>query len=580
MKSLFLFAAALAALPQPARAGERSIPAPGDTIPAFDAHDAATGAAVPLAGAKVAVVAFSGKGCPIASAHAPRLAELESEFAPRGARFLLVNSNAQEDAAEFAAFAKAAGVAFPVVIDADQRLADLFGVTRTGEVVLLDSERRVVYRGAVDDQFGVGSKKPDAQRHFLREALEAALDGRVPATRSTSAAGCLLARAAEKRPAPAGSAEYHRDVAPILRKHCVECHRPGEVGPFPLLSYRDADGWSLMIREVVEAGLMPPWHADPRYGRWSNARALSDAEKKTILDWVDAGAPEGPPPASEPPLPPADPGRWHIGTPDLVIKAPKQSVPARGEIDYRYAQVDTGLTEDRWVSAAEIHAGARSIVHHILVFVRYPRERQSEQPPIDGGLEAGYFACLVPGERPNVWPEGTAKLLPKGSKLVFQLHYTANGTPQEDESEIGLVFAKEAPRRVVTTRGINHRAIRIPPGEPNATFTTFWKPKSDVTLLSFMPHMHFRGKSFRYEAEYPDGRSEILLDVPRYDFNWQATYRFAEPKEIPGGSKLRVTAVFDNSPGNPANPDPTKTVRWGDQTWDEMLIGYVDFVEK
>jgi peroxiredoxin len=569
---------ALFAFPLAALAGERSMPMPGDVVPAFSAVDA-TGVAVSTEGAQAIVVAFSAKGCPIASAQAPLLAELSTEFASRGARFVLVNSNAQEDKAEFAAFAKEAGVEFPVVMDPIQRLADHFGITRSGEVVLLDAGRRVRYRGAVDDQFGLGTKKPAPQREFLREALDAVLLGREPATNTTTAAGCLIARASEKKTLSEAVA-YHRDVAPILRKNCVECHRPGEVGPFPLLDYRDADGWSLMIREVVEAGLMPPWHADPRYGNWENARALSEKEKKTILDWVDAGSPEGPVVASDP-IPPSDPGRWHIGTPDLVIQAPKQSVPARGEIDYRYAQVDLPLTEDRWVSAAEIHAGARSIVHHILVFVRYPKDRQSEQPPIDGGLEAGYFACLVPGERPNVWPAGTAKLLPKGGKLIFQIHYTANGTPQEDVSEIGLVFSKDlsTPRRVVTTRGINHQAIRIPPGEPNATFTTFWKPPKDVTFLSFMPHMHFRGKSFRYEAEYPDGRKEILLDVPRYDFNWQATYRFKEPLSIPAGTKIRVTASYDNSPGNPANPDPTKLVRWGDQTWDEMLIGYVDYVE-
>ncbi len=560
------------------------VPGPGDVVPEFPATDA-RGRAIALREeeggdpARAFVVAFSSKGCPIASAQAPRLAALETAYGPRGVRFLLVNSSSQEDPDAVAAFAKEAGIAFPVAVDRGQKIADLFGATRTGEIVLLDGERRVLYRGALDDQFGLaGAKRPAPDREYLKEALDAVLAGREPSLRTTTAAGCLIARDATPEAEDAG-AVYHRDVAPILRRHCVECHRPGEVGPFSLLTYRDADGWSLMIREVVESGLMPPWHADPRYGTWKNARGLSGSEKKTILAWVDAGAPEGPEVPSEP-IPPADPGRWHIGTPDLVLRAPKQLVPASGEIRYRYAQVDTGLDEDRWVTAAEIHAGARKVVHHILAFVRYPRERAGEQPPIDGGLDAGYFACLVPGERPNVWPEGTAKLLPAGSRLVFQIHYTADGTPHEDVSEIGLVFAKEKPAKVVTTRGINHRALRIAPGDPAATYTTFWKAPADVKLLSFMPHMHFRGKSFRYEAERPDGTREILLDVPRYDFNWQATYRFAEPRTLERGTKLRVTAVFDNSAGNPANPDPTATVRWGDQTWDEMLIGYVDYVEE
>jgi hypothetical protein len=323
---------------------------------------------------------------------------------------------------------------------------------------------------------------------------------------------------------------------------------------------------------------MPPWHANPDHGKWENDRRLSQQEIDTITAWIDAGCPEGDK-AAAPPEKKWSEG-WVIGTPDLVLKTPNPiDVPAEGTIPYKYVRVATKLTEDKWVQAAEVRPGERSVVHHILVFVEYPRERRGEQPPIDGGLFNGYFAVMVPGERPVVYPDGMGKLLPKGSFVIFQIHYTANGKAAKDQSQVGFIFSKKPVTHEVITRGIVDRRLKIPPGADNHPEEASYTFHGDAKILGFLPHMHLRGKSFRYTAIYPDGKEEILLDVPAYDFRWQNIYRYPEPRLVKDGTKIRASARYDNSKNNPANPDPTVTVTWGDQSWDEMLIGYVDFIK-
>ena len=371
---------------------------------------------------------------------------------------------------------------------------------------------------------------------------------------------------------------YHRDVAPILQNRCVECHRPGEIGPFSLATFERARAKSKTIREVVAERRMPPWFAHPDHGTWENDRHLTAAEIGTLSAWVDAGAPEGNP--KDAPTPREWTEGWAIGKPDQVWQLPsKVKVPAEGTIPYRYVRVRTGLKEDRWVQAYQIRPSVREAVHHILVFVLYPFNRLREQPKIDGGLLNGYFAVMVPGERPVIYPEGMGKYLPAGSSLLFQIHYTAFGKEVWDRSKFGVVFAKKRPKHVVITRGIINKKIQIPPGAANHPEKALYTFKRDARILGFLPHMHVRGKSFRYTAIHSEGREEILLDVPRYDFNWQLYYKYAEPKPVKKGTKIRALAHFDNSKDNPANPDPSKRVRYGEQTWEEMLNGYVDFIE-
>ncbi|MFN0204975.1 MAG: redoxin family protein [Planctomycetota bacterium] len=532
--------------------------------------------------AKATVIAFFSVKCPVATANAPKLEAVRESYEKKGARFFFINPNRGESPADVTDFCKKSGMQGKIVSDINQQFMRHLGVTRTTEMFVIDKDGILQYRGAFDDQFGAGTRKPEAQRNYLASALDAVLAGTQVELSLTSARGCLIGRAS----APEKTAEpvtepltYYKDVAPIIHKNCVECHKPGEVAPMPLTNYEEAADVSLMIGEVVDDGRMPPWHADAEFGKWSNERRLTKAEKDTLIKWVRSGAPRGEEPKEKSVISNQPRPEWLIGKPDLILKVPAAKVPATGVLDYRYVTLDTGLKNDTWVSSAEVHAGNRTIVHHILVFVKYPKERKREQPPIDGGLDNGYFACLVPGERPNEWPADSGKFLPAGAQLLFQIHYTTSGIATEDVSEIGLRFYKEKPKREVKTRGVNQRKLKIEPNDANSTFTASWFVAKDIEILSFMPHMHYRGKSFRYNLEAQEGEKRTLLYVPNFSFGWQATYRAAEPIRVKKASVIRCTAVYDNSTQNPNNPDPNTTVRWGDQSWDEMMIGYIDYIE-
>ncbi len=372
--------------------------------------------------------------------------------------------------------------------------------------------------------------------------------------------------------APPG-ATWCRDVAPVAQRRCQVCHRAGQVGPFELRTYRDTLTRADTLREAVADGRMPPWGANPAHGRFANDLSLTASEKELLLAWVDAGCPEGDP--ADLPPPAAFPEGWEIGPPDLVVSMPEEfRVPATGVVEYQSFTVDPGLREDRWVTAAEIRPGNRKVVHHCNVFLQPPgRDGVWSQ----GSLGSYCLAAMAQGTPPTVLPAGMAKRVPAGWKLVFVMHYTPVGTEQADRTSIALRFADPASvRQEVATKLMLEPDLRIPPFEPDYRVGQTWQVNDDVLLLAFFPHMHLRGKSFRYEAVYPDGREEILLDVPRFDFAWQFRYVLAEPKRLPAGSRLRCTAVYDNSKANPANPDPSQTVLTGTQSWEEMFNGYFD----
>jgi hypothetical protein len=372
---------------------------------------------------------------------------------------------------------------------------------------------------------------------------------------------------------------YTKDVAPILFHRCAECHRSGEAAPMQLLSYKEVRPWAKAIREKVLERSMPPWLADPAYGHFSNDRRLSPQEIETLVTWVDAGAPEGDT-RDLPPTPRFEQG-WTIGQPDVVISlAEPVAVPAEGVVPYKYIVVPTNFPEDKWVQAAEIRPGNRAVVHHVIVFAQDPhgREESSESRGEGGRDWAGAkLAGFAPGEQPKIYPAGTAKLLKSGSRLLFQLHYTPNGKAGTDLTSIGLIFARgPITHKALTGTATNFR-FAIPPGDANYEVRSTWTAPDDIRLVDLMPHMHFRGKDFTYTAVYPDGHSEVLLRVPKYNFNWQLVYREQDPLFLPKGTRLDCVAHFDNSPNNPANPDPRKEVRWGNQTWEEMMIGWFDY---
>jgi hypothetical protein len=365
---------------------------------------------------------------------------------------------------------------------------------------------------------------------------------------------------------------FSKDVAPILYQRCVECHRPGEAGPMSFVTYKDARPWAKAIKAATLQRTMPPWHADPAINHFKNDRRLSESELATIAKWADAGAPEGD--AKDMPKLPSYEMGWNIGKPDLVVGMDEEfKVPNEGVIRYQYYKVDPGFKQDVWVQAAEVRPSARAQVHHVLVFVQEGGKRVTRAGEQFSDMLIGY----APGVPYIVWEPDTAFLVKAGSTFLFQVHYTTNGKEAVDRSMLGLKIRKDTPKYRAFSGSATQFRFAIPPGAPNHEVKATHVFKEDVTLLDLTPHMHLRGKAFKYVLTYPDGRSEELLSVPKYDFNWQLSYVLKEPRKVPAGSKIDATAWYDNSPNNKYNPDPTKTVRWGDQTFDEMMIGFFNY---
>jgi hypothetical protein len=377
---------------------------------------------------------------------------------------------------------------------------------------------------------------------------------------------------------------FNKDVAPILQKNCQSCHRPGEPAPMPLLTYKQARPWASAIKEAVALKRMPPWFADPHVGKWANDRSLRKSDIETIVRWVDAGAPEGDAKDAPPPVKFLE--GWNIEQPDTILEMPADyHVPAKGTIEYQYILIKGNFTEDKWVTMAEVRPGNRAVVHHVIAFVRPPGSKwmQDAQPGVpyvpkkgEGGGETEFLVGFAPGVIPQRLEPGRARLIKAGSDIVFQMHYTANGAEATDRTRIGLKFTNEAPRERIYTLVAANNKFAIPAGDPNYQVDSSFTFGHDVKVVSFLPHMHLRGKDFEYRVKYPDGRIEAILNVPRYSFSWQLSYNPLQDLEIPAGAVLECTAHYDNSANNPENPDPAQIVRHGDQSWEEMMNGFFD----
>jgi peroxiredoxin len=525
---------------------------------------------------KAIAVVFIGTECPLVNLYVQRLKELHEEFAKESVAFVAINSNTQDSAEAVAAHAKKHQLPFPVLRDTDQKAADAFKAERTPEAFVIDSTGKVCYRGRIDDQFGIGFQKPQHTRRDLAEALKEVLAGKPVSIAKTEVQGCFIGR--EKKEVAAGGITYTNQVARILQGRCQECHRPGQIGPFSLMTYKQAKAWSDTIREVVSEGRMPPWHADPKHGKFLNDKSLSKQERETLLAWIDQGCAKGDDKDLPPPRQFRGQDGWSIGKPDIIVTMDQEvKVPAkapRGGVPYKFIFVPTNFEQDVWVKAAEAKPGSPGVVHHIIVYVIEPGKNFDMKEDLIG---TGLLVGEAPGDLPYVARPGMAKRIPKGSQLMFQMHYTPNGIEQTDRSSCGIILAKEPPEHVIRTRSVLNRRFAIPPGEAShevVSTSTFTK---DAMLLGFMPHMHLRGKDFEYKLLYPDGKEEIVLRVPRYDFGWQTNYYPVEPIKMPAGTRMICTAHFDNSPANLNNPDPNRTVYWGDQTWQEMMIGWIDY---
>ena len=388
---------------------------------------------------------------------------------------------------------------------------------------------------------------------------------------------CASIFAAEQTPS------FYKNVLPVLQSNCQSCHRPGEVAPMSFLSYEATRPWAKAIKNAVLAKKMPPWFADPHVGKFSNDRSMSQSDIQTLVKWADSGAPAGDKKDAPPAIEFAE--GWQIGKPDKIFEMPNNyEVPASGTVEYTYILLPTGFTEDKWVEAAEARPGNRAVVHHVIAYLREPGNKwmQGAKPGIpyvptgpSPSSADEFLAQFAPGEQPAVLKKGQAVLVKAGSDIILQIHYTTNGKAQSDKSRVGLIFAKGPVTERIGVLAIANNTFAIPPGAPDHKVTASRTFAMDTKIVDLHPHMHFRGTAFSYRLVYPDGRTEDLLNVPKYDFNWQLVYDLPDGKIIPAGTRLECVAKFDNSVNNKFNPDPAATVRWGDQTWEEMMIGFV-----
>jgi peroxiredoxin len=519
---------------------------------------------------KAVVLFFTGNGCPIARKSAPKLKALEKEFESKGITFWVVNSYSGDTTEEIRKERREIGLwGTTFLIDRKQAVALALGVERTAEVLAIDTQdHKVFYRGAIDDQLSEGAEKVAASAHYLKDALTAFLEGREVAVKETRSRGCRYAysSAADSATPP----DYAKQIAPILQNNCVHCHRKDGIGPWSMNSHRRVSNYAEMIEEVLLTRRMPPWDPNPDYGQFQNAHWLSRDDTQTLLRWAEAGAPgsAGTDPLEAPlePLP-----EWRLGKPDAVLHLPEpQKVPATGIVDYRYVEVPSPFTNDVWLSGMDIKPGNHKVVHHVILYVKWPGG------PEDGNGHGTFFVGWAPGASALKYPPGVAKKMPANAKLTLELHYTTCGSEQEDSSEIALYLADGPQERIAETREAIEWNLHIPAGEAEAGHVAAYAFQKPATIYGLFPHMHFRGKWMRYELLLPNGNRETLLDVPRYDFQWQLSYYLKEPRHVPAGSWLLVRGAFDNSAGNPANPDPNRHVYFDKQSWDEMFIGFFE----
>ncbi|MBL9115245.1 MAG: redoxin domain-containing protein [Verrucomicrobiaceae bacterium] len=526
------------------------------------------------------VVAYTSATCPVSKRYLPVLVRLADDLARQGIALVLVNPLASDSAEQIRAQLGnlKSSSTVPYIRDTSYQLSRALEATTTTEVFFIDSTRTLVYRGALDDQYGVNYSLDAPRQRYLQEAIRDHLAGRMPLIAATEAPGCELDVPTAAKSLPATAITYHQHVSRILQQNCVECHHDGGMAPFSLDEPTEVIDRAKTILRVVSDGTMPPWFADEETAKkhniaYSNDRSLSKADRESLVTWLrSTDKPLGP--LSDAPVPLSfDSSGWTHGAPDLVVGFAKpQRVKAEGKMPYANVTVETGITEDKWLQGYQILPGAKEVVHHALVFVIDPAKGRVE----NFREQDGFFAAYVPGGGTERLPAGFAKKLPAGARLRFQMHYTPNGTATDDLTRIGFYFATQPPVNEVHVASVVNTRFAIPAGVANHEVIAQRSIPSDVHVMSFLPHMHVRGKAFRYEVDAAEG-TRTLLDIPRYDFNWQLQYNLSQPLLLKKGTKLRGIAHYDNSSANPANPDPSKIVKWGPQTEDEMMIGYITY---
>lgn len=505
-----------------------------------------------LSDMKAVVLLAQGTACEASQKAAAQLDALRGKYESRGVTFLLLDSNLADAASReaLAKQAKQAGVGLPILMDETQLVGESLGITRNGEVLIANPQGwKVAYRG------GIGAVPAALDSMLAGAAVKAA----------SEVAGCAIKMPERDRRQAHAQISYEKTIAPMLIDKCVGCHRDGGIGPWQMTSYDMVKGFAPMIREVVRTQRMPPWHADPHYSAFSNDRGLSPDQTRTLVHWIEAGTPRGS--GADPLLAQKkDWPQWPLGKPDLIVELPSFTVPATGTIPYQMTKVENPLDHDVWVRAVDWVPGERGVVHHIIASA--------------GGAERRGAVSLnnyVPGVEPLDLPPEAGILLPAHATFHFQTHYTSNGKVLTDTTKMGLYFRKDAPKYNFRSLVFANNKLRIPPNTKWHEETAEQTLKADAIIYTLHPHAHYRGKASRFVAYYPDGKTQTLLNIPAYDFNWQGTYELDEPMRIPAGTRIVYSQWYDNSTQNKANPDANREVTWGEQTWDEMIFGVIRY---
>ncbi len=539
---------------------------------------------------KAIVIVSYGIGCPIVHKSIPALKELRKQFSSLGIVFFFIDPNGQDDREALIQEAEEYAIDFPILEDPAGLVAESLDFVRTAQAVVIDPHSwKIIYQGPIDDRLGYESVREKKENDYLKDALVALLEKKPIPIPTAASKGCLFSRHSH------AELTYIKNIAPILQKKCVICHSPGGVAPWNMDSYGKITQWGPMIREVVRTQRMPPWHADPHYGKFQKDLSLSVDQQVKIVHWIERGMKKGTGkdilvrPQS------AKPQEWALGPPDVIFSLQyKQDIPEAGRDVYMFLEADRPIDQDLWIRALEIKPGNPRIVHHCNIMVKVKSSAAEDKTLIpdekkwymDSGVKVGQeeggqmIAGYSPGMGPFELPQDTGIFVPKGSRMLFLIHYITTGKPEEDLTKVGLYLSKQKPGKVLSVETITRRDIHIPAGEKNYFLKKTYTFKENVLLTALQPHMHYRGKAMRFSALYPDGKSQILLSVPHYKFGWQRQYVFAAPQFIPAGTIITLEATYDNSAENPGNPDATKDIVYGPGSQEEMFTGIMFFIKQ
>ena len=514
------------------------------------------------------VIMIQGNGCPIVRNALTDYKALRDTYTDQGVHFMMLNANLQDQRSTILAEAEKFGIDMPILHDETQLIGESLNLVRTAEVLVIDPQTwQIAYRGPINDRQVYERQKAEASKHFAADAIANVLANQPVEVASRDTMGCLINFA--QRNVDHAQISYTDTIAPILQEKCVVCHTEGGLGPWAMSSYEMVRGFAPMMREVIRTKRMPPWHADPHIGVWKNDKSLNVEQTQTLVHWIEAGAPRG---DGEDPLQGLAIAQveWPLGEPDLILEIPEYTIPASGVVEYKFPRLANPLEQGVWVRAATVIPGNREVVHHILAGSIDATTAQAKR---DSGVFDDYLIRDAPRNESDIFPQETGVYIAPGGEYTFQLHYTPIGREVVDASRIGLYFHDKQPGNFYRQSVVVDPTIEIPPNEARHAEVAYYEFDKPALLHDLVPHSHYRGVASKFELMAPDGSRETVLSVPNYDFNWQRTYTFVEPKRIEPGSRLVHTTWYDNSAANPGNPDPNRSVPWGLQSWDEMLYG-------